>query len=307
MAFVDIKDPIKREETVKDYIKNLKEIRERHENEKVRGISQRQDLTKLFQPVVQATEKSASKITNELKNLKEEKSENLKEEQSEPKPVNKAVEYYLNQFNKSKLDQYFGIYKENNIYMMGDKEIVVDDRNNIFLDNGAISFKGTKGLWNLIMFKSPELYYEEDLDNYKELLDRTNAINMPRKTSAADRPKGTAKWRFFKEKGITEDDTGEEIENEQDTGEEMKDEQDTDEEMEQEHGKEEKVETGTGVHFLPGDITGLIKQFHLLLAEFRAGNKSSTKNQIVAILDDLLRRNYLNQEEYNAVCRTLSC
>ena len=49
MAFVDIKDPIKREETVKDYIKNLKEIRERHENEKVRGISQRQDLTKLFQ------------------------------------------------------------------------------------------------------------------------------------------------------------------------------------------------------------------------------------------------------------------
>ena len=141
MAFVDIKDPIKREETVKDYIKNLKEIRERHENEKVRGISQRQDLTKLFQPVVQATEKSASKITNELKNLKEEKSENLKEEQSEPKPVNKAVEYYLNQFNKSKLDQYFGIYKENNIYMMGDKEIVVDDRNNIFLDNSAFSFK----------------------------------------------------------------------------------------------------------------------------------------------------------------------
>ena len=166
MAFVDIKDPIKREETVKDYIKNLKEIRERHENEKVRGISQRQDLTKLFQPVVQATEKSASKITNELKNLKE--------EQSEPKPANKALEYYLNQFSKSKLDQYFGVYKDNNIYMMGDKEIVVDDRNNIFLDNGAFSFKGTKGLWNLIMVKSPVLYDKEDLDNYKESLDRPN-------------------------------------------------------------------------------------------------------------------------------------
>ena len=202
MAFVDIKDPIKREETVKDYIKNLKEIRERHENEKVRGISQRQDLTKLFQPVVQATEKSASKITNELKNLKEEKSENLKEEQSEPKPVNKAVEYYLNQFNKSKLDQYFGIYKENNIYMMGDKEIVVDDRNNIFLDNGAISFKGTKGLWSLITFKYPDVYDPEDLENYKELLDRTNAINTPHVTSTADRPRSTTKWRFFKENGI---------------------------------------------------------------------------------------------------------
>ena len=291
MAFVDIKDPIKREETVKDYIKNLKEIRERHENEKVRGISQRQDLTKLFQPVVQATEKSASKITNELKNLKE--------EQLEPKPANKALEYYLNQFSKSKLDQYFGVYKENNIYMMGDKEIVVDDKNNIFLDNGAFSFKGTKGLWDLIMAKSPMLFYKEDLDNYKELLHRTNAIDMPRRTSAADRPKSTAKWRFFKENGIIQEDPGEETE----------DEQETDEEMEQEQGDEkvEKKETGNGIQFLPGDISGLIKQLHLLLAEFHAGNKSSTRNHIVAILDDLLRRNYLNQEEYNAVCRTISC
>ena len=72
MAFIDIKDPMKREEIVKDYIKNIKEIRERRENEKVRGISQRQDLAKVFQPVVQATEKSASQITSQLKNLKEE-------------------------------------------------------------------------------------------------------------------------------------------------------------------------------------------------------------------------------------------
>ena len=46
MAFIDIKDPIKREETVKDYIRNIKEIRERRENEKMRGISQRQDQQK---------------------------------------------------------------------------------------------------------------------------------------------------------------------------------------------------------------------------------------------------------------------
>ena len=75
-------------------------------------------------------------------------------------------------------------------------------------------------------------------------------------------------------------------------------------EMENEEMKEQK---GFGIQFLPGDITGLIKKLHLLLGEFRAGNKSSTKNQIVAILDELLRRNYLNQEEYNAVCSTISC
>ena len=74
MAFIDIKDPEKREEIINDYIKNIKEIRERNENEKVRGSTQKQDLAKVFQPVVQATEKSASQITNELKNLKEKKS-----------------------------------------------------------------------------------------------------------------------------------------------------------------------------------------------------------------------------------------
>ena len=78
MAFIDIKDPERREEIVQDYIKNLKEIRERNENEKLRGIVQRQDLSKVFQPVVQATEKSTSKITSELKNLKDERNEEKK-------------------------------------------------------------------------------------------------------------------------------------------------------------------------------------------------------------------------------------
>ena len=38
MAFIDIKDPKKREEIVQDYIKNLKEIHERAENEKVKNV-----------------------------------------------------------------------------------------------------------------------------------------------------------------------------------------------------------------------------------------------------------------------------
>ena len=275
MAFIDIKDPIKREETVQDYIKNIKEIRARSENKKVHDISQRQDLAKVFQPVVQATEKSASQITNELKNLKEEP------KQEEPKPTNKAVEYYLNQFSKSKLDQYFGIYKENGVYMMGTKEVVIDDVNNIRIDNGADAFKGTPALWRLIMYKAPEAYEPEDFENYKRLLHKTNAIYMPHKTSAADRPRSTAKWKFFKENGLVE--------------------------PEEEEGLREKENSGSGIQFLPGDIEGLIGQLHLLLAESRAGNKSSTRNQIVAILDQLRRLNHLSQEEYNAVCEELSC
>ena len=108
MAFIDIKDPIKREETVKDYIRNIREIQERRENEKVRGFTQSQDFAKMFQYVVQATVKSASQITSEIKNLKGE----VQPKNEEPKAANQALDYYFTQFSKSKLDQYFGVYKE---------------------------------------------------------------------------------------------------------------------------------------------------------------------------------------------------
>ena len=75
----------------------------------------------------------------------------------------------------------------------------------------------------------------------------------------------------------------------------------------QEKKKKKKKKDGTGISYLPGDINGLIEQLHLLQAEHRAGNKSATKNQIVAILDQLLRRGYLTQDEYNGVCRSILC
>ena len=278
MDFIDKKDPVKREETVQDYIKNLKEIRQRKEDEKVRGISQRQNIEKVFQPVVRATEKSASEITSEIKNLK-------KEEPKKERPISQALDYYLNLYDKAKLDQYFGIYKKNEKYMMDDKEIKVDEYNNIFIDNTTI--KGTKGLWRLIMMKTPENYEKEDLENYVELLNRTNALNSPNKTAPSQKPKVTAKWKFLREVGI------------------IKDEPESDNDEFEEESEDEKE--GKGIDFLPGNIEGLLEQFRLLFAEFRAGNKSSTKKQMVAILDQLLKQKYLNQDEYNAMCEKISC
>jgi len=282
MAFIDIQDPVKREETVQDYIKNLKEIRQRKEDEKVRGISQRQNIEKIFQPVVQATEKSASKITSEIKNLK-------KEEPEKERPIERssqALDYYLNLFDKKQLDQYFGIYKKDDKYMMGDEEIKVDEFNNISIENTTI--KGTKGLWRLIMMKKPETYEQEDLENYVELLNRTHAINIPNKTEVSQKPGNTAKMRFLKEVGIVNDEA-------------------ESDEYEDPLSESEDKKEGEGVSFLPGNIEGLLEQFRLLFAEFCAGNKSSTKKQMVAILDQLLKRGYLNQDEYNAMCEKISC
>ena len=277
MAFIDIQDPVKREQTVQDYIKNLKEIRQRKENQKVRGITEQRNIEKVFQPVVQATEKSASQITSEIKNLKE--------QPKKGKPVSRTLDYYLNQLDKAKLDQYFGIYEEDGIYMMGDKEINVDKDDNIHVDDAIL--KGTKGLWRLVMMKKPDAYDKEDIRDYQELIIRTSVLDVPHTTNAADRPRNTAKYKFLTQNFTPVDSDGEK-DGEKD-------------------GETDEKKDGTGIVFLPGDIRGLIEQLHLLLAEYRAGNKVATKNQIVAILDQLLKRNYLTQEEYNGVCRSMLC
>ena len=284
MAFIDIQDPVKREEIVQDYIKNIREIQEKKENQKLHGMTVQQNIEKVFQPVVKATEKSASQITSEIKNLKE---------KPKNKPISSALNYYLNELDKSKVDKYFGIYEKDGVYMMGNKVITVDEYDNIRVDN--TSFKGSRGLWRLIMMKKPELFEDEDLRDYKELIDRTDAIEFPHKVDSSNRPRNTTKYTFLMENfGVLESD--------------KKDNEESDKGEESEESDEEKEnKDGTGIHFLPGDINGLINQLHLLLAEFRAGNKSATKNQIVAILDELLKRNYLNQDEYNGVCRTILC
>ena len=55
------------------------------------------------------------------------------------------------------------------------------------------------------------------------------------------------------------------------------------------------------IQFLPGDIRGLQTKLNYLLAEYQAGNTFATRNQIVAIADELLRRKHISQEEYHNI------
>ena len=58
---------------------------------------------------------------------------------------------------------------------------------------------------------------------------------------------------------------------------------------------------GGGTQFLPGDVKGLQTKLHYLLGEYRAGNTTATRNQIVSITDELLRRKKLSRIEYNHI------
>ena len=55
--------------------------------------------------------------------------------------------------------------------------------------------------------------------------------------------------------------------------------------------------TSYGVVFLPEDIKGLAKKLHLFAAEFFAGN-TAVRNELVHVLDALLRLKQLTRKEY---------
>ena len=72
-----------------------------------------------------------------------------------------------------------------------DKEVVIDESSNIHVD--GVEYKGTPGLWMLVMLSSPKDYTSEDLANYKHLVKQTNVRSHPRGVKRAI----TYKWRFI--------------------------------------------------------------------------------------------------------------
>ena len=62
---------------------------------------------------------------------------------------------------------------------------------------------------------------------------------------------------------------------------------------------------GQGI-FLPSDIKSLRAKLSYLLAEFRAGNTSATRNQIVAIADNLLKRKKISKGKYRKINNYIS-
>ena len=57
--------------------------------------------------------------------------------------------------------------------------------------------------------------------------------------------------------------------------------------------------------YLPGDMNGLTKKLHLLAVEFFAGN-TTVRNELVHVLDALLRLKQLTRKEYADITARLA-
>ena len=83
MSFLDIKDPVKRDEIVRDYIATIRRVQESNENEKVVGLARKTEFEKAFNPIVEATKKSTNIIAEKLDPLHTE----LKKIDNQTKPT----------------------------------------------------------------------------------------------------------------------------------------------------------------------------------------------------------------------------
>ena len=271
MAFINISDPQKRDELVREYIQTKNELRLRHEN-RVEGNSLReQEIEAQYQPIIEATQKSTREITSAIKK------EN-------------PFEFHSNlRINR---DKYFSVYRANNGELtLGNSVLQLDGENNIII-RGTI-FEYSPGLWNLLMQNSPDNYSDNDKNKYRQLIELVDLINHPRKKGNY---KITSKYKFLE--NLLGLGTSKQVNKPQKKKRRIAKITDSDDE------NGEKI--GTSI-ILPGNINGLLQKLKLVCAEREAGNIRATTSEIVAILDELLRQKYLNKEEYNVVCKKLQC
>ena len=290
MSFLNITDARKRNEIVAEYLAVKKKIKNNDYNERIGNFSEQRTIEKSLDPVVQSTNASTEAITKQLLpiekgiieiNKKMERDDKKIKEEPEEKPIVKQEsgeasdsehddddnewERMMYRFNFDKIDEYFGIVRYKNKYRMGNKVILMKG-DDIIVDDTV--YKGTPGLWSLIMYKKPneDTYTEEDMRVYEKLVHQTNVMSAPNNVGSNSKIQLTYKWRklfpnFRKE--------------------------------------------GEGIEFLPSDIKSLQDKLSYLLATFQAGNKSATRNKIIAIADNLLHRNYLSREKYRQIMHQL--
>ena len=317
MSFYDIKDHKKRDEIIRNYLATMKRIKKHNMDERLENLGYQIQMQEKFKPVLESNAETRKEITQDLVPIKQELEnlnkntiqyrdrlnkiqvgtprrilpttpvtpssssrptipsilQDLTETPVPPKSKRKkpvhygpvATKYLMNALNVGN-DTVTGIrYDGSTDMMIGDKKVEIQDNN---LKIGNEIYNGTPGLWALITERKPKVYTPEDLDAYRNLMVQTSALykdNDP----ATERSRGNRSYKWKRiQKPIWEE--------------------------------QNKKKNGEGIVFLPKDIKGLWQKLKLLGAEYRAGNKT-TRNELVAVLDELKRQGGITEEEYTNI------
>ena len=117
--------------------------------------------------------------------------------------------------------------------------------------------------------RTDDLYDDDDLVNYSEILINTNAMRRENHPNNP-RPKSSKSWKWNNVvKDIWDD-------------------------------KDNYEGRGTNTIVILSDPNGLLERLDLLMASREAGN-TGTRNELVSICDELLRHKIINKNEYKNI------
>ena len=281
MSFLKISDPAKRDAIVKEYLELKKNIRDNLLSERTGELELQTDLSKFYRPITETQKATAKEITEGLKPIREgiEKlpqaitfptTQPLGEASGEASGEEKSLDFgeivkeYLKDPDR---DTAFGIRNVEGLYYIGNKQATIVNNNIIVGDE---KFKGTRGLWELLMSKNPEPNYFDDNDynEYAKLMVKTNALhrdynpNNPRPRSSS-----SDKWNLIRDIWVNREDI------------------------------KKGNYVGKGVVVIPSDPNALLERLDLLLASQEAGH-TCVRNELVSICDELKRQGVLDTKAY---------
>lgn len=300
MSFLKITDPIKRDFIVEEFLKTKKNIQQSFLSEKLGDTGLQHELTKLYKPVTDAQKGLQESIKRDLGSIKENLSATL---QALPAPSSKAIQFpqypsieafadpvedirtlelgnlatkYLQQYasNKKSTDTTFGINSKDGAFYIGDTPVTIQDNDIIVHDK---MYAGTHGLWELLTMTKPDksIYDANDMGNYAEILNTTNAMRQPNNPS---KPKSNRSEKYREIiKPIWE--------------------------LNQLQPRTNK--TGRGILVIPQDPNALTDMLSLRMSSFKAGN-TGVRNEIVSICDELLRQGVINKDDYKSIMLCLT-
>ena len=297
MSFLKITDPTKRDQTVKEYLELKKNIRDNLLSERAGEQQLQTELTKFYRPITESQKATTKEITESQKATVREITEGLRpiregieklpeamqpiddeeeEEEEETEATSESlgdIAYnYLHGKEPYFRDKTFGIYLgKDGHYHMGKQRNKENERvltiayNNIVVDGEK--FRGTPGLWELIMEERPRRVNKNDLEEYKDLLRKTNALHKDfNLKSPYPRSSRSDKWKFLL-RPIWDDIRGYE---------------------------------GEGIIIMSSDPNALLERLDLLLASQKAGN-TGVGNELVSICDKLKRQGVLDTDAYKKI------
>ena len=279
MSFLKINDPLKRDAIVKEYLELKKKIWDNFLSERIGEQQLQTDLSKFYRPITETQKATTREITEGLKPIREGieklpeaiqpliKTTEEEEEEEEEKLIGlgEIAEEYLKRPNT---DETFGIRNEKGLSYIGNKQIIIVN-NNIIVDDRK--FKGTRGLWELLMSKNPNTLHVDDNDynEYSKLMVKTNALHKDyNPNNPYPRSSRGNKWNLIRDIWANREDIK----------------------------KEERYE-GSGVVVIPSDPNASLERLDLLLASQEAGH-TGVRNELVSICDELKRQGVLDTKAY---------